>query len=637
MTARQQKLHELLKKYWGYDSFRPLQMEIMESLLDSHDTVGLMPTGGGKSITFQIPGLYVDGLTVIISPLISLMKDQTDQLRSRRIKAVYFYSGMSSSDLRIAWDLLLNGKAKFLYCSPERLKNERFCLELKHLNVKHIIVDESHCISQWGYDFRPSYLNISSLRKYIPHCPVLALTATATPLVIYDICSNLNMRDAHVFRKSFTRPNLSYIVRPTKSKYDELIHILRNTAGSAIVYVRSRKKTREIADFLNTYEVSATLYHAGLSFRDKEERQDAWRCNRCRVMVATNAFGMGIDKSNVRTVIHFDYPPSLEEYFQEAGRAGRDGKTAYAVLLTSKGDEARMRRKLEESFPPRPDVKRVYELACTFLNVEVGDGLEKLYEFDIDKFCTTFQLKERFARTSLNLLTRSQLIEFIEQMDMHTRVKIAVTREELYEVNNLSADADRVLNHLLRNYTGLFTDFVFINEAKMQSDLNMSQRCVYEALIELRKKHVILFVPQKRMPYIFFPTAREETRHIKIPREVYEVQKDHQAKRLDAMLSYVNCTDSCRVEIMLRYFGEMDTQPCGKCDICRSKRGEGKSVTLESTVNYVLELIKQSQFGVSVRQLADVQERYKTLVDDALRFLLTSGQIKAVEGRYYIK
>ncbi|MDE6336420.1 MAG: ATP-dependent DNA helicase [Muribaculaceae bacterium] len=370
-------IHEVLKRYWGYESFRPLQEDIINSVLQGYDTLGLMPTGGGKSITFQVPTLtYDSGLAIVVTPLISLMKDQVDNLRRHHIKAVYFHSGMSALENQLTWEKLVNGRARFLYIAPERLGNERFMAALKRLDIKLIVVDEAHCISQWGYDFRPSYLNIKHLRKIVPNVPVLALTATATPEVAQDIRRQLLFRGDNTFKKSFVRDNISYLVRHSDAKIHDVLHILSNTSGSAIVYVRSRKRCKDIAEFLLSADIPATFYHAGLDHRIKEERQNQWQQNQLRVMVATNAFGMGIDKPDVRVVIHYDLPPSLEEYYQEAGRAGRDGLTSYAVLLTSKSDAGVLRRKVTEAFPERSEVKEIYEKICTFLHVSIGEGYE---------------------------------------------------------------------------------------------------------------------------------------------------------------------------------------------------------------------------------------------------------------------
>lgn len=566
-------IHDILKKHWGYDSFRPLQEDIINSVLAGKDTLGLMPTGGGKSITFQVPGLIADrGTTVVVTPLISLMKDQVDNLKKRRIKAVYFHSGMSARETRLAWEKLINGNARFLYIAPERLNNSRFMMELRAIDVRLIVVDEAHCISQWGYDFRPSYLNIKQLRKLKPGVPVLALTATATPDVAADIRTQLEFNDGQTFRKSFARDNISYIVRPSETKIHDVLHILSRTSGSSIVYVRSRKRCREIAEFLLASDIPATYYHAGLDFSIKEERQNAWQAGDVRVMVATNAFGMGIDKPDVRVVIHYDLPPSLEEYYQEAGRAGRDGLESYAVLLASKTDTALMHRRITEAFPDRKVVKTTYELICVFLHLGIGEGFDMVKEFDINKFCSVFKIQEKQCRASLRLLSQAGYLHFIEEPDSRSRLKILVDREELYYINDLSPAAEKTLSASLRLYTGLFSDYVYIREQEIASRIQCSENAVYEAMLELSRKKIASYVPHSSVPLIYFPTAREETSSILIGRDIYEKRKENMEGRTEAMLGYTFGADGCRVERMLAYFGETDSGVCGKCDLCRSRK-----------------------------------------------------------------
>lgn len=563
----------ILGKYWGYDSFRPLQLDIIRSVLAGHDTLGLMPTGGGKSITFQVPGLsFETGVTIVVTPLISLMKDQVDNLRRRHIKAVYFHSGMTAKETRLSWESLVNDRARFLYVSPERLKNERFLLELRHIEIKLIVVDEAHCISQWGYDFRPAYLNIKVLRRLKPGIPVLALTATATPKVAEDIAARLEFRNGNVFRKSFARDNISYLVRKADTKINDIFHILSRTAGTSIVYVRSRKRCREIAEYLTSCGISATYYHAGLDHALKEERQNAWQADAVRVMVATNAFGMGIDKPDVRVVIHFDMPPSLEEYYQEAGRAGRDGLPSFAVLLVAKSDQGVMRRRVTEAFPPRDIIKKTYERVCIFLHVSIGEGFEKLSEFDIDTFCANFNLQQKQCRNSLRLLSQAGYLNFIEDYDSRSRVKIICTREELYNIRDLSPEADLVLSTLLRMYTGLFFDYVYVSENEIARASGIDSRRIYEALLELSRHKVASYIPHSGIPLMFFPTAREETSAMLIPKSVYEERREIMSQRVEKMLDYAYNSSGCRVKRMLAYFGEENASDCGKCDVCRDNR-----------------------------------------------------------------
>ena len=491
-------IRNILKKHWGYESFRPLQEDIIMSVLSGRDTLGLMPTGGGKSITFQVPAMALPGLTVVVTPLISLMKDQVDNLRRRRVKAVYLHSGMTVRESKIAREKLINGGAKLLYVSPERLRNQRFIQELRMTEVSLIVVDEAHCISQWGYDFRPSYLNIRSLRKIFPKVNVLALTATATPHVESDILRQLEMKDAALFRMSFSRSNLNYIVRNTETKIYEIFHILSRTEGSAIVYVRSRKRTREIAEYLSSAGISSTYYHAGLDISLKEERQNEWQRSGVRVMVATNAFGMGIDKPDVRVVIHFDMPPSLEEYYQEAGRAGRDGKKSYVVLLTSRADSGLLRRRVTETFPPREEIKMLYERVCNYLHVSMDEGYEKLAEFDVERFCEVFSYQRRRCLACLHLLGQAGYLEYLEETEHRSRVMMTCTREELYHVDRLSADADLVLTRILRLYSGLFAEYVYIDERVISRESGIDERRVYESLLELGRRKVLSYVPRDR-------------------------------------------------------------------------------------------------------------------------------------------
>lgn len=561
----------VLKKYWGYDAFRPLQQEIITSVLEGKDTLGLLPTGGGKSITFQVPAMMLDGLTIVVTPLISLMKDQVDNLRDRGIKAVFFHAGMTPGESRLAMDRCRLGKVKIAYVSPERLQNERFLSMLRLTTVSLIVVDEAHCISQWGYDFRPSYLKIVSLRDIFPSVPVLALTASATPEVTRDIMSTLRFRQPNMFSRSFSRENLSYIVRYGDHKDGLLLKILKSTRGCSIVYVRSRRRTREIAEMLCREGISADFYHAGLLPEEKDEKQNRWKRDEVRVMVATNAFGMGIDKPDVRVVAHYDLPSSLEEYYQEAGRAGRDGKPAFAVIIASRYDKSVLTRRVAEAFPDKEYIARVYELVGNFLNVAVGSGYNVVYEFNFNLFCSTFDLKPLTAHSALQILTRAGYLEFVEETTTRSRVMVTVGKEELYNLR-VDVDTDEVLQLLLRTYTGLFADYVYINEVLIAQRLVMSSEKVYQSLLLLSRMHIISYVPRKTTPYIVYTTSRELPKYVILPREVYEVQRERLEKRIDAMKRFTFSIDECRVNTMLRYFGETPEHTCGKCDVCRQSR-----------------------------------------------------------------
>lgn len=564
-------IHDVLKRYWGYDSFRPRQEEIIMSVLDGRDTLGLLPTGGGKSLTFQVPAMVFEGITVVVTPLISLMKDQVDNLRAAGIRAVCLHSGLSRAEHRLALDRCRLGKAKLMYVSPEKLQSATFIDQLRSMDVSFLVVDEAHCISQWGYDFRPSYLKISLIRELFPDIPVLALTASATPVVVDDIMDKLGFKERNVYARSFSRDNLSYIVRNDFDKERRLISVLTNTAGSAIVYVRSRRRTREIADMLVRNGISADYYHAGLDATEKNEKQNSWKTDGVRVMVATNAFGMGIDKPDVRTVVHYDIPSSLEEYYQEAGRAGRDGKESFAVLLVSRADKGRLTRMLSEMFPPKDFIRRVYELAGNFVNVAVGDGYNSVYEFNFALFLKTYDLPPLATRSAMRLLTQAQYFEFVEEVTMQSRVMITANKSELYSVK-LDEAGERVFNMLLRSYTGLFADFVYINESVIARRADVDEQKVYETMLQLSRMHILQYVPRKSTPYLYYTTSRELPKYIDMPRSVYEEQYKRLKERIEAMKRFSFGDDDCRVNVMLRYFGEKPEEPCGKCDVCRTRK-----------------------------------------------------------------
>ncbi len=626
-------IRNILKKHWGYESFRPLQEDIIMSVLSGRDTLGLMPTGGGKSITFQVPAMALPGLTVVVTPLISLMKDQVDNLRRRRVKAVYLHSGMTVRESKIAREKLINGGAKLLYVSPERLRNQRFIQELRMTEVSLIVVDEAHCISQWGYDFRPSYLNIRSLRKIFPKVNVLALTATATPHVESDILRQLEMKDAALFRMSFSRSNLNYIVRNTETKIYEIFHILSRTEGSAIVYVRSRKRTREIAEYLSSAGISSTYYHAGLDISLKEERQNEWQRSGVRVMVATNAFGMGIDKPDVRVVIHFDMPPSLEEYYQEAGRAGRDGKKSYVVLLTSRADSGLLRRRVTETFPPREEIKMLYERVCNYLHVSMDEGYEKLAEFDVERFCEVFSYQRRRCLACLHLLGQAGYLEYLEETEHRSRVMMTCTREELYHVDRLSADADLVLTRILRLYSGLFAEYVYIDERVISRESGIDERRVYESLLELGRRKVLSYVPRSRSPYIYFPTAREDKRYVMIGKDIYEDRKKVISERTEAMIDYGFGKGKCREKILLEYFGEQDGKDCGRCDICRG-RNQRSGEKEENRLARIVEYIRSRPGGADIRIMERDLRIVPSQLSEYLSYLCGEGFVILEDGLY---
>lgn len=628
---------EILTRYWGYGSFRPLQREIIDSVLEGRDTLGLLPTGGGKSLTFQVPALMLPGLTLVVTPLISLMKDQVDNLAERGVKAVCIHSGMTRRETDLALTHCRLGKARLLYLSPERLQTESFTGELRTLNVSLIVVDEAHCISQWGYDFRPSYLKVAALRKIVgEQVPVLALTASATPEVTADIMEKLHFRSHHrLWARSFARENISYLVRHTDSKDQMLLRVLRATSGCSIVYVRSRRRSREIALLLQQEGISASYYHAGLDPEEKAERQNLWKSDGVRVMVATNAFGMGIDKPDVRVVIHHDLPSSLEEYYQEAGRAGRDGRESYAVVLASETDKGLLSRRLSEAFPPKDFIAKVYELACVFLGVAVGSGYRMVYEFDVDEFCRRFSLAPAQTVSALRLLTGAGYIEFSDDIYSRARLMVIMRRDELYSLE-LPEEAERVFQYILRNYTGLFADYVYINEVKIGRDLMLPTDRVYESLLLLGRMHAVHYVPRRTMPYIYFPTSREETRYLALPRTIYEDQRERMAHRIEAMKRFVFDGSECRVSGMLRYFGEKKGADCGKCDHCRSINASGRRREIAAATEAVLHRLSASgPDGATVMQLAaDTGLRPDLIIEvgralaDEQRLTLSSTRLK---------
>lgn len=619
--------HSILARYWGYDSFREQQLPIIESVLAGHDTLGLLPTGGGKSLTFQIPAMIMPGLTLVVTPLISLMKDQVDNLREHGIRASLIHSGLSRGEQKLAFDRCRAGHAKMLYLSPERLQSQTFIAELRQLDISMIVVDEAHCISQWGYDFRPSYLKIALLRREFPDAVVLALTASATPEVSRDIMDRLQFRGRAVFARSFSRPNISYIVRHADHKPEMLLKVLRNTSGSAIVYVRSRKRTGEIARMLVAEGISADFYHAGLSAEEKNLRQNRWKEGTLRVIVATNAFGMGIDKPDVRTVIHVDPPSSLEEYYQEAGRAGRDGLPSFAVMITSKADKATLTRRLNEAFPPKDTIRHIYELACNFLEVAVGAGFGMMYEFNFQLFCERFQLNPRIADSALRLLTAAGYIEFVDEITTRSRVMVMMNRRDFYDLK-LEPDTDRVLQLILRTYTGLWADYVYISEELIASRLHLSQQKVYEALLTLGREHVLHYVPRKTTPYIIFTTSRELPKHVQLPKTVYEEMRARMEKRINSMKAFIFEDSHCRVTTMLNYFGETPAEDCHTCDVCRGRRKRPQQRTEKEIETEIIRIASQPG-PRTVQYIASQLSLPTEVITPVVRRLLDNGSLTA--------
>jgi ATP-dependent DNA helicase RecQ len=592
-------IREILNKYWGYDDFRPLQSEIIMSILEGHDTLGMLPTGGGKSITFQVPAIAMGGLTLVITPLISLMKDQCDHLLERGIKAAAVFMGMTHQEVLETYERVISEDYRFLYISPERLETRFFQAKLQYMDVRLLVVDEAHCISQWGYDFRPPYLRISKLRQLLreireqnkqPWVPIkefdnlgseisytvpcLALTATATTEVIKDIQDKLNFRKpSRVFKASFERPNLTYSVIHTEDKLGNMLRLLGgdNLGSSAIVYVRSRRKTAEVAEELTQKGIPADYYHAGLEPTIKQQRQDAWMAGNPSVIVATNAFGMGIDKPNVRKVIHIDLPPSPEEYFQEAGRAGRDGEPADAILLVSEDDKNKLLKHLVDQYPAREYIRKVYGQLASFFQIAIAAGLYNTFEFDIWKFCTAYHYAVTPAHYALKLLDQAEYIKYIEEPDRHSRLMFITSRESLYHLDQFDKECQRIIQALLRLYTGLFADYVYIREDEIMKFTGFSRELLYEKLLLLSRFHVLHYIPARQQPAIMYLTPRLENEEIKIPYTIYEERQARQERRIKAMIGYVENNDECRLVQLLKYFGEELDHRCGHCDVCLSQ------------------------------------------------------------------
>lgn len=567
------KYLDILRKYWGYEDFRGIQREIIESIGSGRDTLGLMPTGGGKSITFQVPALAQEGVCLVITPLIALMKDQVSHLRQRGIRAAAIHSDMTHSAILQALDNCVYGGTQILYVSPERLHSELFQAKFRHMKVSFITVDEAHCISQWGYDFRPSYLHIAEIRQLKPEIPVLALTATATKEVVEDIQEQLRFKEKNVFRMSFERKNLAYVVRKATDKPSELRHILNSVNGSAIVYARSRKRTKETAEWLMSQNISATYYHAGLDVDVKDRHQQAWINDEKRVMVATNAFGMGIDKPDVRLVIHIDSPDSLEAYFQEAGRAGRDGKKAYAVLLYDSSDARKLSKRVAQTYPEKEYIRDVYEHLAYFFQVGTGTGRGRTFEFSIDKFCVTYKYFPVLVNSALQILERSGYIHYEADPDNSARILFLLERNDLYFLENTTRETEAVITALLRLYGGLFTDYVYIDEGFVANEAGLTQPQVYMVLKELSKRHIVDFIPRRRIPYITYTREREDGDRVIIPQSVYEERRTQYIKRIQAMLDYANNDHVCRSRQLLDYFGEECWKDCRQCDVCVTHQG----------------------------------------------------------------
>ena len=623
--------NEILKHYWGYDDFRGIQREIIESIGAGRDTLGLMPTGGGKSIAFQVPALAKEGLCIVITPLIALMKDQVANLRSRGIKATAIYSGMRSSDIVKALENCIFGDYKFLYVSPERLSSELFLKKIQRVKVSMVTVDEAHCISQWGHDFRPAYREVKQLREIFPSVPVLALTATATPEVVKDIQQQLGFAQENCFSMSFARKNLVYVVRHTENKPQELLHILDRISGSAIVYTLNRKKTKEVCDILLANGVTAEYYHAGLSPESKDAKEEAWKSGRARVMVSTNAFGMGIDKPDVRLVVHIDLPSSIEAYFQEAGRAGRDGNDAYAVTLFSRVDRQVVARRLADNYPSQEFIREIYDEICYYYSMALGDGLNCTYEFSLGDFCKDYHRPTLQTDSALKILTRMGYLEYVEEMEYASRVRFIVGKDALYRFRGLPPDYELLINALLRNYSGLFTDYVFIDERYLSRVTKLSRHRMYEIFVSLVSRGLVQYAPSKKCPIITFTRHRVLGSELRFAREVYDERKAIFGERLKSVINYAVSDDKCRSRLLLEYFGERGSDDCRRCDVCVQRRAAGKPPRMPGKEEAVMLLLSDGK-PHSLDELAALgltDNERKAL----LRALCDEEKIRIVDGK----
>ena len=621
-------IQSILKKHWNYTSFRPVQEEIICSVLEGKDTLALLPTGGGKSICFQVPALAMEGICLVISPLIALMKDQVENLLSRGISAAAIHSGLHQREIELVLADCIDKKIKLLYLSPERLKNELLKNCVQQMDVCLLAVDESHCISQWGYDFRPPYLEIAEFRKLLPaKVPILALTATATEEVIKDIQFRLNFRTENVFRKSFYRENLTYYVFKEEDKRKRLLQIITRTPGSGIIYVRSRRQTKEIADFLIKNNISADFYHAGLDMKTREEKQTAWTSNKKRIIVATNAFGMGIDKPDVRFVVHVDIPDNVEAYFQEAGRGGRDEKRSYAILLYEEKDMLKLQENFDNSYPPIETIRNVYQALCNFFQIPVGNGEGATFNFDIHGFRQQYKFTSLVVFNSLTFIEHAGFISLNDAVNNCSKVHIPLSREELYRFQVSNEKYDNFIKLLLRSYSGLLTLFVPIQEKELAQRSGLSLSLVVETLTQLAKKQVIIYQPQTENPQITFVQNRVETRHLCFSQQVYNDRKNVAQKRLDAVMHYVTTSTKCRSKLLLEYFDEKQSIRCGKCDVCLRKNREELSAEefdgLQKSIQFLLEK-EDLEIDTLVKQL-----RYpETKIIQVVRWLLDNGQIE---------
>ena len=627
------RYRKILKEYWGYDDFRGIQRDIIESICSGKDTLGLMPTGGGKSITFQVPALAMRGVCIVITPLIALMKDQVEHLRKKGVKAYAIYGSMQRHEILKILENAVLGGVTLLYIAPERLSSELFLSKLQHMDVSFFTIDEAHCICQWGYDFRPSYLAIAKIRQQKPDAPILALTATAPPSYIKDIQKQLGFKEENVFRMSFMRKNIAYIVRDAVDKEEQMLHILRSVGGCAIVYVYSRKKTKDVSEFLNANGISATFYHAGLEHVERDKRQTMWQEDKAKVMVATNAFGMGIDKPDVRLVIHLECPDSIESYYQEAGRAGRDGEKAYAVLLFNRKDHINLMKGILDKFPDKGYIRLVYEDLAYFFQIAVGSAYNRTFEFDIDKFCRYFKHYPTRVVSALQILEKSGYIEYSENGDNRAQLHFLIGRNDLYRFDEMTDKENAVIIAALRNYSGLFSDYVYVNEALIADQSGLSENETYEILKGLSKRHILHFIPRKDIPRIKYTQSRVDMDELVIPMDVYELRKEQYTKRVKAMITYAENDLICRSQELLSYLGEPYSKRCGTCDICieqKKRTKEDKNIDKQLRID-ILKMLEDMKPH-------NVKELYKlnyelNRIDRVIRRMADEEEIFNVDGK----
>ncbi len=629
------EFRDILHQYWGYTSFKGIQEEIINSISSKRDTLGLMPTGGGKSITFQVPGLAMRGTCIVVTPLVALMKDQVSELRRRGITAVSIYSGMPREAVIQTLENCILGETKFLYISPERISLELFQAKMQRLHVNFIVVDEAHCISQWGHDFRPSYLEIVRLRQMKPDAPVLALTATATKRVADDIMDSLSFKERNIIRMSFARKELAYIVNRTENKDAELLKILKETGGSAIVYTRSRQKTRDIAEMLCAHGLKAVYYNAGLSHAVRNDHQRKWTKGEVKVMVATNAFGMGINKPDVRVVVHVDCPDSIEAYFQEAGRAGRDGNDAQAILLYTSRDKINMVRRIKRRFPPKEYIINVYEHLAYFFEIASGAGLYRTFSFDIDGFCRVYHMFPADVIPALHLLQQAGYIIYNDDPDDKARLKFIVERDELYRINDVSGIEDKVITKLLRTYPGLFADYVHISETLLAQSLGLNPNDVYMVLRSLSTREILHFIPQRTTPYITYTRSRLDPDEIIIPRSIYEERMKQAEEHSNAIIKYMENDGECRSRQLLAYFNEEAEEDCGRCDVC-VHNNKKQSRSLADKAAAAIENILSDGNRHALSELETIPLR-REFIEDALRKLVSEEIVEADLGGIRIR